>query len=105
MIGWVYLLLAGLLEVGVVIGIREISSGRYRTGIPMHVLGMSSSLYLLYLAMSSIDVSIAYAAYTGIGVIGTVIIGMTLWGEKASSRKIGYLTLMVIALVVMKLAG
>ncbi|WP_221767977.1 MULTISPECIES: DMT family transporter [Stenotrophomonas] len=105
MIGWIYLLLAGLLEVGVVVGIREVSAGRYLRGIPLHALGMSSSLYLLYLAMNTIDISIAYAAYTGIGVLGTVVVGMAFWDEKASLRKIGYLALMVSALTVMKLAG
>ncbi|CAK7021529.1 DMT family transporter [Kerstersia gyiorum] len=102
---WFYLLLAGLLEIFVVAGIRDMSMKRYARGMVVYALGISTSLSFLYLAMRSIDVSVAYTAYTGIGVIGTVLAGILLWGDSAGLRKFFYLTLIVASIVVLKLAG
>ncbi|CAM4257898.1 DMT family transporter [Kerstersia similis] len=102
---WVYLLLAGLLEIFVVAGIRDMALKRYARGIVVYALGISTSLSFLYLAMRSIDMSVAYTAYTGIGVIGTVLAGILFWGDKSGARKFIYLALIVGGIVVLKLAG
>lgn len=102
---WFYLLLAGLLEIFVVAGIRDIASKRYRRGAVVYGVGLSTSLYFLYLSMRTIDVSIAYTAYTGIGVIGTVVSGILLWGDKGGLRKFFYLLLIIASIVTLKMVG
>ncbi|MBN3003123.1 quaternary ammonium compound-resistance protein SugE/paired small multidrug resistance pump [Chromobacterium alkanivorans] len=102
---WLYLLTAGVLEILVVVGIRDIALKRYARGCAMYGLGLGSSLFLLYLAMKTIDMSIAYAAYTGIGVVGTVVTGILFWGDKKSGKKLVYLSLLVASIVALKTAG
>lgn len=102
---WFYLLTAGALEILVVVGIRDIALKRYVRGCSMYALGLGSSLFLLYLAMKTIDMSIAYAAYTGIGVVGTVVTGILFWGDKKSYKKLAYLSLLVASIVALKTAG
>ncbi|EAQ5803286.1 hypothetical protein QHJ03_004025 [Salmonella enterica] len=102
---WFFLIAAGLLEIIVVIGIRNLALGKYSIGVPSYILGICSSLYCLYLSMQYIDVSIAYAAYTGIGVIGTVAFGMLFWQESRSKRKLTCLFFIVISLVCLKMQG
>ncbi|NHC61913.1 DMT family transporter [Paenalcaligenes suwonensis] len=102
---WLFLVLAGLLEIFVVAGIRDMVCKRYRRGAVVYGLGLSSSLYFLYLSMRTIDVSIAYTAYTGIGVIGTVVSGIILWGDKGGARKFFYLLLIIASIVALKMVG
>lgn len=102
---WFYLLTAGVLEILVVVGIRGIALRRYARGCALYALGLISSLFLLYLAMKTIDMSIAYAAYTGIGVVGTVVTGILFWGDKKSYKKLAYLSLLVASIVALKTAG
>jgi multidrug transporter EmrE-like cation transporter len=100
---WFCLILAGLLEVFVVKSIRDMVHKKYVTAIPLYIIAISSSLYLLFLAMREIDISIAYAVYTGMGVVGTVLMGMFLWGEQKSLEKAGYVGLILIGVVSLKL--
>ncbi|GAB1255438.1 DMT family transporter [Desulfovibrio falkowii] len=102
---WVYLVMAGLLEIVVVAGVRDIAFRRYARGFVIYGLGLTSSLFFLYLALRQIDVSIAYTSYTGIGVIGTVASGLLFWGEKRSFRKACYVGLIVAAIVALKISG
>ena len=100
---WLFLILAGLLEVFVVKSIRDMVHKQYATGIPLYIVAISSSLYLLFLAMREIDISIAYAVYTGMGVVGTVMMGMFLWGEQKSLEKVSYVGLILVGVVSLKL--
>lgn len=100
---WFFLILAGLLEVFVVKSIRDMVHKKYATAIPLYIVAISSSLYLLFLAMREIDISIAYAVYTGMGVVGTVLMGMFLWNEQKSLEKVSYIGLILIGVVSLKL--
>lgn len=101
---WIYLILAGLLEIAVVAGVRDIAFKRYARGIIVYAVGLSSSLLFLYLALRQIDVSIAYTSYTGIGVVGTVASGILFWGEKRSIKKALYVSLIIGAIIVLKVS-
>ncbi|WP_420361538.1 SMR family transporter [Chromobacterium haemolyticum] len=54
----------------------------------MYALGLSSSLFLLYLAMKTMEMSIVDTAYTGIGVVGTVVAGILFWAIKRATRRL-----------------
>lgn len=102
---WLLLIAAGLLEIFVVKSIRDLIHKKYRTAIPLYLLSLSSSLFLLHLAMETIDVSISYAVYTGIGVIGTILMGIFFWGERKSIEKFFYVGVIVTGVITLKLAS
>ncbi|WP_043970248.1 MULTISPECIES: multidrug efflux SMR transporter [Acinetobacter] len=102
---WLLLITAGLLEVFVVKSIRDLIHKKYRTAIPLYLLSLTFSLFLLHLAMKTIDVSISYAIYTGIGVIGTILMGILFWGERKSIEKFFYVGVIVTGVITLKLAS
>ena len=78
---WVFLILAGLLEIGWAIGLKY-SEGFSKPGISaVTVITMMASFLLLAQALKTIPVGTGYAVWTGIGAAGTAIVGMALLGE------------------------
>jgi quaternary ammonium compound-resistance protein SugE len=78
---WVILLAAGLLEIGWAIGLKY-TDGFTRAGPTVAtVIAMALSMALLGLAVRTLPVETAYAVWTGIGTIGTVLLGIALFGE------------------------
>lgn len=97
---WVWLVVAGLLEVAWAIGLKA-SDGFRRPGISaLTVLGMIASFYGLAQALKVLPVGTGYAVWTGIGAVGTAIAGIVLFGE---SRDVGRLVSM--ALIVAGIVG
>ena len=78
---WIILAVAGLLEIGWAIGLKY-TDGFTRPGPTVAtVAAMVGSMVLLGLAMRTLPVGTAYAVWTGIGTVGTVLLGMVLFGE------------------------
>ncbi|WP_312670262.1 SMR family transporter [Pseudescherichia sp.] len=105
MTGWFYLILAGLFEIFVVSGIRNFALKKYGSGFIFYTVGIVLSIYLLHLGMETMDASIAYSVYTGIGVAGSISTGMLLWGDKKSLRKLFYMLLLIVSVTGLKLTG
>jgi quaternary ammonium compound-resistance protein SugE len=59
---------------------------------------------LLGLALRSLPLGTAYAIWTGIGTVGTVVAGMMIHGEPANALRLGCITLIVAGIVGLKLA-
>ena len=97
---WRYLFVAGRFEVGWAIGLKY-TQGFTRL-LPTLFTGVSMviSLGLLGLALKSLPVGTAYAVWTGIGTIGTAILGIALLGEPA-----GVLRLLCIGMIVAGIVG
>ena len=97
---WLYLIAAGLLEVGWAVGLKH-SAGFTRL-VPSLLTGAAivASMGLLGLALRSLPMGTAYAVWTGIGTVGTVLVGIMWEGEPAS-----FLRLACIALIVAGIAG
>jgi quaternary ammonium compound-resistance protein SugE len=78
---WCYLLAAGLLEIAWVFGLKQ-SAGftRFWPSVGM-LVAMLLSLFLLGLAVRTLPLATAYAIWTGIGVLGSALIGITVFGE------------------------
>jgi quaternary ammonium compound-resistance protein SugE len=100
---WLYLLIAGLLEVGWAIGLKY-TDGFSRLWPSLGTgAAMVLSLAFLGLALKHLPVGTAYAVWTGIGAIGTVILGIVLFGEPATAWRLGCVGLIVAGLVGLKL--
>jgi quaternary ammonium compound-resistance protein SugE len=104
MTGWFALLLAGLLEIGWALGLKY-SDGltRFWPSVAM-LVAIALSFALLAVALKSIPFGTAYALWTGIGAAGTVIVGMTAFGEPADLFRVTCLALIIAGMVGLKLA-
>ncbi len=85
---WFLLLIAGLLEVGWAIGLKY-TEGFTRLWPSMGTgAAMVASVLLLGLAMRTLPVGTAYAVWTGIGAVGTVVLGIVLFSEPATLARL-----------------
>jgi quaternary ammonium compound-resistance protein SugE len=100
---WLYLLIAGLFEVGWAIGLKYTDGFSRLWPSVGTVAAMAVSLAFLGLALKDLPVGTAYAIWTGIGAIGTVILGIVLFGEPATVLRLGCVGLIVAGLVGLKL--
>lgn len=100
---WIILITAGFLEVVGVNGIQRFNSGKRLSGAFEIVLGFSASLLLLGVAMETIPLGVSYAVWTGMGTVGSVILGIVLYGDSASVKRIFYVSLIVVAVIGLRL--
>ncbi|GAA0570923.1 quaternary ammonium compound efflux SMR transporter SugE [Halomonas salifodinae] len=102
---WILLVVAGLLEVAWALGLKA-SQGFTRLWPSLFTLvAMLASFYLLAQAMKVLPVGTAYAIWVGIGALGTVVLGMLIYGDSASPLRLISLVLVLAGLVGLKLAS
>lgn len=102
---WVLLLLAGAFEIGWALGLKQ-TAGFTRLVPSLLTAGsMVVSLGLLGLALRTLPLGTAYAIWTGIGTVGTVIAGIVIHGEPASALRLGCVALIVTGIVGLKLVS
>ena len=102
---WVYLLLAGLTEIGWPIGLKMAQSGGSKVlGITMAIGFMAVSGTLLWLAQKDIPMGTAYAVWTGIGASGTFLVGIWFYGDATSLLRYMGVLLIILGVVVLKFA-
>lgn len=100
---WVYLFVAGLLEVAWAVGLKY-THGFTRLGPSVFTLAaMAASVGLLGLALRHLPLGTAYAVWTGIGTVGTAIAGMIMLGEPAGAMRLGCIALIVAGIFGLKL--
>ncbi|WP_406856775.1 quaternary ammonium compound efflux SMR transporter SugE [Alsobacter sp. KACC 23698] len=103
--GWLILIAAGLFEVGWAVGLKY-TQGFTRLWPSLATLAsMAVSLGLLGLALKELPIGTAYAVWTGIGTIGTAILGIALFGEPATAARMACIGLIVVGILGLKLAG
>ena len=101
---WLYLFLAGLFEIGWPVGFKLSQQPQWRlAGITGAVVCMAVSGFLLWLAQKQIPIGTAYAVWTGIGAIGTVILGILLFSEPATAARLACIGLILAGIVGLKL--
>ena len=102
---WFLLILAGLFEIGWAIGLKY-SEGFTRLWPSVAtVIAMAVSLGLLAAALRSLPLGTAYAVWVGVGAVGTVILGVVLFGESVNALRAISVGLVVLGLVGLKLAS
>ena len=105
MISWIYLIAAGLLEIGWPVGLKMAQEpGKMITGILIAVLFMAASGALLFMAQKHIPIGTAYAIWTGIGASGTFIVGVMLYGDPTSLMRYVGVALILAGVITLKLA-
>jgi quaternary ammonium compound-resistance protein SugE len=102
--GWIYLMAAGLLEIGWAIGLKYTQGFTRPVPTVLTVASMVLSLGLLGLALKTLPLGTAYAIWTGIGTVGTVILGIILFGEAATAFRLACVGLILAGIVGLKLA-
>lgn len=103
--GWVYLALAGVLEVAFATFLK-LSDGFRRIGYTLaFVCAAAASFWLLTLALPTIPLGTAYAAWTGIGAFGTAVVGMAFFREPATFWRVFFLAVLIGAIVGLRLVS
>ena len=99
---WVYLFIAAVFEIAWALGLK-FSDGftRFWPSV-LTVTAMVVSLALLSLAVRTIPVGSGYAVWTGIGAVGTAILGMVLFAEPATAWRIFFLLLIITGVIGLK---
>ena len=102
---WIILAVAGVLEIGWAIGLKY-TEGFTRLGPTIAtVSAMVVSLALLGLAIRTLPVGTAYAVWTGIGTVGTVLLGILLFGESTEPLRLFFIALVVSGIIGLKLVA
>jgi quaternary ammonium compound-resistance protein SugE len=102
---WVILVVAGLFEVGWAIGLKY-THGFTRPGPTVWTaVSMLISLWLLGIAMKTLPVGTAYSVWVGVGAVGTVILGIVLFGEPANAARVVSVSLIIAGIVGLKFAS
>lgn len=104
-LAWVILFVAGLFEVAWAIGLKYTEGFTRLWPSVGTVAAMVVSVLLLGLAMRSLPVGTAYAVWTGIGAIGTVALGIVLFGEPATVARLVCVGLILAGIVGLKLTA
>lgn len=102
---WIYLIIAGLLEIGWAIGLKYTEGfSRFWPSVAT-ASAMAGSFSLLSVALKTIPVGTAYAVWTGIGAAGTAAFGMLFLGESREVARIVCIVLIIAGGVGLKLAS
>src|SRR5215203_3595400 len=99
---WIFLFIAGILEVAWAIGLKYSDNFRKPLASVVTVILMIGSFYVLSLALRTLPVGTAYAIWTGIGAFGTALLGMYLFNEPATLPRMAFLGLIISGIVGLK---
>ena len=102
---WILLFVAGLFEIGWAIGLKYTHGFTRLWPSVGTALSMLVSVVLLGLAMRDLPVGTAYAVWTGIGAVGTVILGIALFNDPANAARLVCVGLIVAGLLGLKLTS
>lgn len=102
---WVYLFLAGIFEIGWTIGLKQMNDHKHSGWTVIFYLSIFTSFYFLQQSLKIIPIGTAYAVYTSIGVIGTVIIGMLFFKEPATIIRIFFILLIIAGVTGLKITA
>ncbi|WP_075288750.1 quaternary ammonium compound efflux SMR transporter SugE [Pararhizobium arenae] len=102
---WTILFLAGLFEIGWAIGLKYTDGFTKPLPTVLTAASMIISVVLLGIAMRSLPLGTSYAIWTGIGTVGTVILGIFLFAEPATAIRLGCIGLIVVGIAGLKLTA
>ncbi|WP_299594009.1 quaternary ammonium compound efflux SMR transporter SugE [uncultured Microbulbifer sp.] len=102
---WFLLLIAGLLEVGWAIGLKYTQGFSKPLPSALTIITMIASFYFLAQALKTIPVGTGYAVWTGIGAVGTAILGIVLFSESTALPRVLCIGLIVAGIIGLKLTS
>lgn len=100
---WTILFVAGLMEIGWAIGLKYTEGFTRLVPSVLTLAAMVVSVVMLGLALKTLPVGTAYAIWTGIGAVGTAILGIILFGDPATVARLASIGLIVAGIVGLKL--
>jgi len=100
---WTMLFVAGLMEIGWAIGLKYTEGFSRLVPSVLTLACMVCSIVLLGLAVKTLPIGTAYAMWTGIGAVGTAILGIILFGDPATALRLACIGLIVAGIVGLKL--
>jgi quaternary ammonium compound-resistance protein SugE len=100
---WIYLFIAGLFEIGWAVGLKYTNGFTKLLPSVITVIIMILSFYFLSSAVKTIPIGTAYAIWTGIGAVGTAILGIFLFGESKEFIRLFFILLIIIGVVGLKI--
>lgn len=99
---WIYLLLAGVTEVAWAVGLKQTEGWtRFWPSVITAIL-MMLSFVLLSLALRALPLGTAYAVWTGIGAVGTAIVGILFFGEPRTAIRLACIAMILLGIVGLK---
>ncbi len=102
---WSMLFVAGLLEIGWAIGLKYTDGFTKLVPSVLTIVSMVASVALLGLSLKTLPVGTAYAVWTGIGSVGTAILGIWLLGDPATTLRLVCIGLIVAGIVGLKVVA
>jgi len=102
---WVYLLIAGIFEIGWAVGLKYSQGFTKPLLTCLTVTGMIASFIFLSQAIKTIPMGTGYAVWTGIGAAGTAVLGIILFGESLHPIRICCLMLIIAGIIGLKLSS
>jgi quaternary ammonium compound-resistance protein SugE len=102
---WFLLFVAGLFEIGWAVGLKFTEGFTRPVPTTLTVISMIISVVLLGLAVKTLPIGTAYAVWTGIGTVGTVILGIWLMGDPATAVRLVCIGLIVAGIAGLKLTA
>ena len=100
---WLYLFIAGMFEISWAIGLKFTHGFTFIIPSILTVIGMIASFYFLALALKHLPLGTAYAIWTGIGTIGTVLFGIILFKEPVTVMRLVCIALIICGITGLKL--
>ena len=102
---WAILFVAGLMEIGWAIGLKYTEGFTKLMPSALTLACMLASIVLLGLAVKTLPIGTAYAVWTGIGAVGTAILGIILFGDPATALRLACIGLIVAGTIGLKLVA
>src|SRR5262245_17624921 len=99
---WVYLVLAGIFEIGWAIGLKYTQGFTKFWPSQLTIASMVISMVLLARAVRTIPIGTGYAVWTGIGAVGTALLGIVLFSEPATAWRVVCLLMIVGGIIGLK---
>jgi quaternary ammonium compound-resistance protein SugE len=100
---WILLVIAGLFEIGWAIGLKYTEGFSRLWPSVLTITAMAISVVLLSMALRTIPVGTGYAVWTGIGAVGTALLGILLFKEPATAARLMCIGLIVSGIIGLKL--
>jgi len=102
---WIILFFAGLSEIGWAVGLKYTEGFTRLVPSALTITSMLVSIGLLGLALKTLPLGTAYAVWTGIGTVGTALLGIILFGESTAALRLACIGLIVAGIVGLKLVS
>lgn len=100
---WLYLLIAGLFEVGWAVGIKYCEGFKLNGPLIIVIISMIFSMVFLWLALKTLPISIAYTVWTGIGIVGVCVYDLLILKNSLSLLSVFFIAMILFGIIGLKL--